>query len=154
MGTKERMRETKAAILSLLLDAYRRRERVGLVVFQGNKAVTALPFTHSIEMAQRYLRDLPTGGKTPLPHGLAKAMELITRERAKHPKDAFLLVLITDGKANVSLTGKPAMTEVKEGHPDRHPGHQYPGPQYRTLRPLPGSGRPAGNQPINGRGPL
>jgi magnesium chelatase subunit D len=114
MGTQERMRETKAAILSLLLDAYRRRERVGLVVFQGNKAVTALPFTHSIEMAQRYLRDLPTGGKTPLPHGLAKAMELITRERAKHPKDAFLLVLITDGKANVSLTGKPAMTEVKE----------------------------------------
>jgi magnesium chelatase subunit D len=114
MNTSERMRETKAAILSLLLDAYRRRERVGLVVFQGEKAVTALPFTHSIEMAQRYLRDLPTGGKTPLPHGLAKAMELITRERAKHPKDAFLLVLITDGKANVSLTGKPAMTEVKE----------------------------------------
>jgi magnesium chelatase subunit D len=114
MNTSERMRETKAAILSLLLDAYRRRERVGLVVFQGDKAVTVLPFTHSIEMAQRYLRDLPTGGKTPLPHGLAKAMKLITRERAQHPKDAFLLVLITDGKANVSLTGKPAMTEVKE----------------------------------------
>jgi magnesium chelatase subunit D len=114
MGTSERMRETKAAILSLLLDAYRRRERVGLVVFQGDKAVTALPFTHSIEMAQRYLRDLPTGGKTPLPHGLALAVDLITKERAKHPKDAFLLVLISDGKANVSLTGKPPMTEVKE----------------------------------------
>jgi magnesium chelatase subunit D len=114
MGTSERMRETKAAILSLLLDAYKRRERVGLVVFQGEKAVTALPFTHSIETAQRYLRDLPTGGKTPLPHGLAKAMELITRERAKHPKDAFLLVLISDGKANISLTGKPPMTEVRE----------------------------------------
>jgi magnesium chelatase subunit D len=114
MGTRERMRETKAAILSLLLDAYRRRERVGLVVFQGEKAVTALPFTHSIEMAQRYLRDLPTGGKTPLPHGLAKAVDMITRERAKHPKDAFLLVLISDGKANISLTGKPAMTEVKD----------------------------------------
>jgi magnesium chelatase subunit D len=113
MGTKDRMRETKAAILSLLLDAYRRRERVGLVVFQGEKAITALPFTHSIEMAQRYLRDLPTGGKTPLPHGLAKALDLITKERAKHPKDAFLLVLITDGKANVSLTGKPPMTEVR-----------------------------------------
>jgi magnesium chelatase subunit D len=114
MGTSERMRETKAAILSLLLDAYKRRERVGLVVFQGEKAVTALPFTHSIETAQRYLRELPTGGKTPLPHGLAKAMELITRERAKHPKDAFLLVLISDGKANISLTGKPPMTEVRE----------------------------------------
>ncbi|MEJ2070879.1 MAG: hypothetical protein P8X58_10815, partial [Syntrophobacterales bacterium] len=74
----------------------------------------ALPFTHSIEVAQRYLRDLPTGGKTPLPHGLALALDLITKERAKHPKVAYLLVLITDGKANVSLTGKPAMEEVKE----------------------------------------
>ena len=114
MGTRERMRETKAAILSLLLDAYQRRERVGLVVFQGEKAVTALPFTHSLEMAQRYLRDLPTGGKTPLPHGLAQALDLITKERAKHPKDAFLLVLITDGKANISLTGQPPMTEVRD----------------------------------------
>ena len=114
MGAKDRMRETKAAILSLLLEAYRRRERVGLVVFQGEKAVNALPFTHSIEVAQRYLRDLPTGGKTPLPHGLALALDLIKQERAKHPKDAYLLVLITDGKANVSLTGKVAMEEVKE----------------------------------------
>jgi len=114
MGAKDRMREIKAAILSLLLDAYRRRERVGLVVFRGDQAVNALPFTHSIEVAQRYLRDLPTGGKTPLPHGLALALDLITKERAKHPKDAYLLVLITDGKANVSLTGKPAMEEIKE----------------------------------------
>jgi magnesium chelatase subunit D len=114
MGAKERMRETKAAILSLLLDAYRRRERVGLVVFQGSRATPVLPFTHSIEIAQRFLRDLPTGGKTPLPHGLALAVDLIKKERTKHPKDAFLLVLITDGKANVSLTGKLAMTEVKE----------------------------------------
>jgi magnesium chelatase subunit D len=114
MGAKDRMRETKAAILSLLLDAYRRRERVGLVVFRGEKAVKVLPFTHSIEMAQRYLRDLPTGGKTPLPHGLALALDLIKKERAKHPQDAFLLVLITDGKANVSLTGQLAMPEVKE----------------------------------------
>jgi magnesium chelatase subunit D len=115
MGAQDRMRETKAAILSLLLDAYRRRERVGLVVCQGHKAVTALPFTHSIEVAQRYLRDLPTGGKTPLPHGLALALDLIGKERAKHPKDAYLLVLITDGKANVALTdGKLAMQEVRE----------------------------------------
>ena len=114
MGAQERMRETKAAILSLLLDAYQRRERVGLVVFQGEKAVNALPFTHSIEIAQRYLRDLPTGGKTPLPHGLAMAIELIKKERSKYPKDAFLLVLISDGKANISLTGEPPMTEVRE----------------------------------------
>lgn len=115
MGAKDRMRETKAAILSLLLDAYRRRERVGLVVFQGHKAVNPLPFTHSIEIAQRYLQDLPTGGKTPLPHGLALALDLIKKERLKHPKDAYLLVLITDGKANVPLTdGNLAMNEVKD----------------------------------------
>jgi len=114
MGAQERMRETKAAILSLLLDAYQRRERVGLVVFRGEKAVTALPFTHSIEVAQRYLHNLPTGGKTPLPHGLALALDLITKEKAKYPQDAFLLVLISDGKANISLSGKPPVRESKE----------------------------------------
>lgn len=123
MGAKDRMRETKAAILSLLLDAYRRRERVGLVVFQGKKAVNPLPFTHSIEIAQRFLQDLPTGGKTPLPHGLALALDLIKKERLKHPKDAYLLVLLTDGKANVPLTeGRLAMAEVREL-----------APQVRTL---------------------
>ncbi|MEJ2070880.1 MAG: ATP-binding protein [Syntrophobacterales bacterium] len=75
MGAKDRMRETKAAILSLLLDAYRRRERVGLVVFRGDQAVNALPFTHSIEVAQRYLRDLPTN------HSQASPMR-VTRSRA------------------------------------------------------------------------
>ena len=84
------------------------------MVFQGEKAVPVLPFTHSIEIAQRYLRDLPTGGKTPLSHGLALAVDMIQKERARHPKDAFLLVLISDGKANISLTGKPPMSEVRE----------------------------------------
>lgn len=114
MGAQERMRETKAAILSLLLDAYQRRERVGLVVFRGEQAVVALPFTHSIEVAQRRLRDLPTGGKTPLPHGLALALEMLKKEKAKYPQDAFLLVLISDGKANISLTGRPPVSEAKE----------------------------------------
>jgi magnesium chelatase subunit D len=108
------MAETKAAILSLLLDAYQRRERVGLIVFRGEEAIPALPFTHSIEVAQRYLRDLPTGGKTPLPHGLALALDLIKQEKARYPQDAFLLVLISDGKANISLSGKPPVAESKE----------------------------------------
>jgi magnesium chelatase subunit D len=61
------------------------------------------------------LRDLPTGGKTPLPHGLGLGLDLIKKERVKHPKDAYLLVLITDGKANVALTeGRRAMEEVKD----------------------------------------
>jgi magnesium chelatase subunit D len=115
MGANERMAETKAAILSLLIDAYQKRERVGLIVFRGLEARVALPFTHSVEMAQRYLRNLPTGGKTPLPHALYLAREVLRQEKAQHPQDAFLLVLITDGRANISLgKGRPPMAEVKE----------------------------------------
>jgi magnesium chelatase subunit D len=115
MGANERMAETKAAILSLLIDAYQERERVGLIVFRGLEARVALPFTHSVEMAQRYLRNLPTGGKTPLPHALYLAREVLRQEKAQHPQDAFLLVLITDGRANISLgQGRPPMAEVKE----------------------------------------
>ena len=73
MGADVRMAETKAAILSLLLDAYQKRERVGLIVFRGREAKLTLPFTHSVEMAQRHLAHLPTGGKTPLPHALKLA---------------------------------------------------------------------------------
>jgi magnesium chelatase subunit D len=115
MGADKRMAETKAAILSLLMDAYQKRERVGLIVFRGLEARVALPFTHSVETAQRYLTQLPTGGKTPLPHALKVAHELLKQEKAKHPQDAFLLVLITDGRANISLKpGGAPMAEVKE----------------------------------------
>ncbi len=115
MGADERMAETKAAILSLLIDAYQKRERVGLIVFRGFEARVALPFTHSVEMAQRYLAHLPTGGKTPLPHALHLAHEVLKKEKLRHPRDAFLMVLITDGRANISLgTGNAPMVEVKE----------------------------------------
>ena len=105
-------------------------------------------------MAQRYLRDLPTGGKTPLPHGLAQALDLITQERAKHPQDAFLLVLITDGKANISLTGQPPMTEVRD-LAARIKGLGINALVLNTERfTLPGRGQPAGDQPTDGRGLL
>ena len=77
MGADVRMAETKAAILSLLIDAYQKRERVGLIVFRGREAKLTLPFTHSVEMAQRHLTHLPTGGKTPLPHALKLAREVL-----------------------------------------------------------------------------
>ncbi len=115
MGAAERMAETKAAILSLLIDAYQKREQVGLIVFRGFEAKVALPFTHSVEMAQRYLTHLPTGGKTPLPHALYLAHEVLKKAKLRHPRDAFLLVLITDGRANISLgPGNAPMVEVKE----------------------------------------
>lgn len=114
MGARERMSETKAAILSLLLDAYQKRERVGLITFRGQNAELALPFTNSVETARKCLEHLPTGGKTPLPHALHLAHEVINREKLKHPQDAFLLVLITDGQANISLSGAPAIEETKK----------------------------------------
>jgi magnesium chelatase subunit D len=114
MGARQRMAETKAAILSLLLDAYQKRERVGLITFRGQKAELALPFTNSIDTARKCLEHLPTGGKTPLPHALSLAYELINQEKLKHPRDAFLLVLITDGKANISLGPGPAIVETKK----------------------------------------
>ena len=114
MGADVRLAETKAAILSLLLDAYQKREKVGLIVFRGREAKLTLPFTHSVEMAQRHLTHLPTGGKTPLPHALKLAMEVLKQEKARHPQDAFLLVLVTDGRANISLGSGRAMDEVKE----------------------------------------
>jgi len=115
MGADERMAETKAAILSLLIEAYQKRERVGLIVFRGREAKVALPFTHSVEMAQRYLAHLPTGGKTPLPHALFLAHDLLKKEKTRHPRDAFLMVLITDGRANLSLgKGGQPMAEVKD----------------------------------------
>lgn len=114
MGADERMAETKAAILSLLTDAYQRRERVGLITFRGETATLALPFTNSIDLAQKHLASLPTGGKTPLPAALALACELIQREKARHPHDAFHLILISDGKANISLAGGNPVAEAKE----------------------------------------
>jgi magnesium chelatase subunit D len=114
MGAQQRMAATKGAILSLLLDAYQKRERVGLITFRGRKAELALPFTNSIETARKCLEHLPTGGKTPLPHALHLAYEVLSQEKLKHTKDAFLLVLITDGKANISLGPGPAIVETKK----------------------------------------
>lgn len=114
MGANQRMVETKGAILSLLLDAYQKREEVGLLVFRGEQAHLALPFTHSVEQAQKCLEELPTGGKTPLPHALHLAYEILQKQKARHPQDAFLLVLISDGKANISLGGGAAVEEAKK----------------------------------------
>ena len=70
MAVAERMSATKGAILSLLTDAYQRRDRVGLIVFQKDRANLLLPPTNSVQMAQRSLADIPVGGKTPLSAGI------------------------------------------------------------------------------------
>jgi magnesium chelatase subunit D len=102
MAVAERMVATKGAILSLLTDAYQRRDRVGLIVFQKDRATMVLPPTNSIQLARRALVDIPVGGKTPLSAGLYLAHQIIYRERVLHPDVMPLLILLTDGAGNVS----------------------------------------------------
>ncbi len=112
MAVAERMSATKGAILSLLNDAYQRRDRVGLVVFQKDRALTVLPPTNSVQLAQHALADIPVGGKTPLSAGLTLALETFTRERLSHPEVLPLMVLLTDGAGNVSLGNLPPQEEA------------------------------------------
>ncbi|WP_328994734.1 putative cobaltochelatase [Kribbella sp. NBC_01245] len=99
MGTKKRMTEVKTAIVSLLMDAYQRRDTVGLVTFAGLGATVALPPTGSVETAVRRLESLPTGGRTPLAEGLLQAAEVLRIAAIRDPRRRPLLVLVTDGRA-------------------------------------------------------
>ncbi|RLD18831.1 MAG: magnesium chelatase [Caldiserica bacterium] len=114
MGVNQRMREVKTAILSLLVDAYQKRDRVGLVAFKGREAEILLPPTSSVEMAKECLEELPTGGRTPLSKGLLKGFEALKKELMRNSKVNPLLVLITDGKANVSISENNAFEEAKK----------------------------------------
>jgi magnesium chelatase subunit D len=112
MAVAERMTATKGAILSLLTDAYQRRDRVGLIVFQKDRATLVLPPTNSVQLAQRALADIPVGGKTPLSAGLMLAREVIQRERVGRPDINPLIILLTDGAGNVSLGPVPPQEEA------------------------------------------
>lgn len=113
MAVAERMAATKGAILSLLTDAYQRRDRVGLIVFQKDRATLVLPPTNSVLLAQHALADIPVGGKTPLSAGLNMAYEVMKREKILHPDICPLLIVLTDGAGNVAMgSGSPQ----KEAH--------------------------------------
>jgi magnesium chelatase subunit D len=108
MGAEQRMVAAKGAVLSLLLDAYQKRDRVGMVAFKGEHAEVLLPPTNSVELAHRRLAELPTGGRTPLAAGLLKAYETARAHLFKNPNLSPLLVVISDGRGNVGLAdGKP-----------------------------------------------
>jgi magnesium chelatase subunit D len=111
MAAEERMRATKAAVLSLLRDAYQRRDVVGLVSFQRDYAQVLLPLTSSVELAQKRLQTMPTGGKTPLSRGLLLGYEVLERARRQDPEVLPLMVLLTDAQANVSMTNLPPQQE-------------------------------------------
>ncbi|GAA2161889.1 magnesium chelatase subunit D family protein [Actinomadura napierensis] len=99
MAARKRMRAVKGAVLSLLLDAYQRRDKVGLITFRGRDAELALPPTSSVEAGARRLDALPTGGRTPLSAGLMRAAEVLRVERLRDPARRPLLVVVTDGRA-------------------------------------------------------
>ena len=112
MAAAERMEATKGAIISLLHDAYQRRDQVGLVVFQREEARVVLPPTSSVELAQRALRDIPVGGKTPLSAGLLAAYRVCTLAQRRDPETKPLIIILTDGAGNVSVTGMPPQEEA------------------------------------------
>jgi len=111
MAVAERMAATKGAILSLLTDAYQRRDRVGLIVFQKDHATMVLQPTNSVLLARAALADIPVGGKTPLSHGLRMAYDILRREKVLHPDVMPLLLVLTDGAGNVSMGHLPPQEE-------------------------------------------
>ncbi len=99
MAAHRRMEKVKAAVLSLLLDAYQRRDKVGMVTFRDQDARLVLPPTGSVDLAAKRLQTLPAGGRTPLAEGLLEAARTLDRERIKDPRRRPLLVVVTDGRA-------------------------------------------------------
>ncbi len=112
MAAAERMEATKGAIMSLLLDAYQRRDQVGLVVFQKEEARLVLPPTSSVELAKKALADVPVGGKTPLSAGLLLAHRVMIQQIRLHPEIMPMMILLTDGAGNVSVSDLPAQEEA------------------------------------------
>lgn len=115
MGARDRMVATKGAVLSLLLDAYQKRDQVGLISFRGREATVLLPPTSSVERAQQCLADMRTGGRTPLAAGLVKAHEVLLRHQQRERHTQPLLVVLTDGRANATLgAGDPVAEALQQ----------------------------------------
>ena len=115
MGARERMRAVKGAIFYMLQEAYQKRDRVGMIAFRRQKAEVLLPITRSVDLAQKCLAELPTGGKTPLADGLAMALQTLSMMNKHDSELAPILVLVTDGRANAveENGGDPVASALK-----------------------------------------
>jgi magnesium chelatase subunit D len=107
MAARTRMAAVTGAVLSLLRDAYQRRDKVGMISFRAGGAELVLPPTSSVPAAQARLTALRTGGRTPLAEGLLRARKVLAVERLRDPRRRALLVLLTDGRATVGVSGDP-----------------------------------------------
>ena len=112
MAARKRMSAVSGAVLSLLRDAYQRRDKVGLLTFRGTGAEVVLPPTSSVPTAQARLATLRTGGRTPLADGLLRARRLLAAERLRDPRRRPLLVVLTDGRATVAA--RPGNDPVRD----------------------------------------
>ncbi|WP_041469331.1 putative cobaltochelatase [Chloroherpeton thalassium] len=112
MGARGRMAASKGAVMSLLLDAYQKRDKVAMVSFRKKEAWVNLPITSSVEVAGKLLKDMPVGGRTPFSAGLVKGYELCKNYLLKEPTARPIMIIISDGKANFALGNQKPMDEV------------------------------------------
>lgn len=115
MGARERMRAVKGAIFYMLQEAYQKRDRAGMIAFRRQQAELLLPITRSVDLAQKCLAELPTGGKTPLADGLAMALQTLSMMNKHDSELEPILVLVTDGRANAMEAdgGDPVASAIK-----------------------------------------
>lgn len=116
MGARGRMAASKGAILSLLIDAYVRRDQVALISFRGTGSQVLVPPTTSVEVADRHLRELPVGGRTPLASGLESADRMAHSMILRQPGIRPLIIVVTDGRGNVGLDGRPSGQATRQAH--------------------------------------
>ena len=116
MGAMQRMEGAKGAVLSMLMDSYQKRDKIGMIAFKGKEAELILPPCSSVDLAMRCLRELPTGGKTPLSAGLSRGLQLLQGELRKDEETKTMMVLISDGRANVGMGGmiRDELMEISE----------------------------------------
>jgi magnesium chelatase subunit D len=114
MDAEQRMAATKGAILSLLQDAYVRRDRVAVVIFKNRSAEVVLRPTSSVSLARRRLERLSVGGTTPLTHGLMAGYKVVKTEMRRDPTVRPLLVLISDGRGNISMFKEEPLVEAQK----------------------------------------
>jgi len=114
MDAEQRMAATKGAILSLLQDAYVRRDRVAVVIFKNRTAEVVLRPTSSVSLARRRLEKLSVGGTTPLTHGLMAGYKVVKTELLRDPTIRPLMVLISDGRGNISMFKEEPLVEAQK----------------------------------------
>ncbi|MGC6668842.1 VWA domain-containing protein, partial [Escherichia coli] len=88
------MEAVKGAVLALLTDAYQRRDQLAVIAFRGEQAQLLLAPTRSADLAEQGLRELPTGGRTPLPHALQLAAQVLQQAAQQSAQEAPPLLVI------------------------------------------------------------